>query len=90
MKYVLTRQAEEDLIQIYLYGLSRFGVSQAEKYHNSFEKAFKRIAKNPEMFPKAFHIRKRYQYCVHVSHTIFFTVENSIRIVRIIGKQKFP
>ncbi len=52
MKYLLTRQAEEDLIQIYLYGLGRFGEPQAEKYHNSFEEEFKRIAKNPEMFPR--------------------------------------
>ncbi|MCX2681907.1 type II toxin-antitoxin system RelE/ParE family toxin [Galbibacter sp. EGI 63066] len=90
MKYLLTCQAEEDLIQIYLYALSRFGASQAEKYHNSFEEEFRRIAKEPEMFPQAFHIRKGYQYCVHVSHTIFFTVDDHVGIVRIIGKQKFP
>lgn len=38
MKYTLTRQAEEDLIQIYLYGLQVFGPSQAEIYHESLEK----------------------------------------------------
>ncbi len=50
MKYVLTRQAEEDLIQIYLYGQKTFGPLQAEKYHNSLEQAFERIAKNPGRF----------------------------------------
>ncbi len=90
MKYVLTRQAEEDLIQIYLYGLEVFGPMQAEKYHGSLEKAFERIAKNPDMFPLASEIRNGYRYCVHISHTIFFTVEEKVKIVRIIGKQKFP
>ncbi|MDN3690230.1 type II toxin-antitoxin system RelE/ParE family toxin [Cyclobacterium jeungdonense] len=90
MKYVLTRQAEEDLIEIYLYGLKVFGPLQAEKYHHSIEKAFERIAENHKMFPLALHIREGYRYCVHISHTIFFTVEDRVRIVRIIGKQKFP
>ncbi|WP_162415623.1 type II toxin-antitoxin system RelE/ParE family toxin [Cyclobacterium roseum] len=90
MKYVLTHQAEEDLIAIYLYGLEVFGPTQAEKYHRSVEKAFERIAENPKMFPLASHIREGYSYCVHISHTIFFTVDDQVRIVRIIGRQKFP
>jgi plasmid stabilization system protein ParE len=32
MKYFLTLQVEEDLIQIYLFGLKNFGPIQAEKY----------------------------------------------------------
>lgn len=66
MKYTLTRQAEEDLIQIYLYGLKVFGPLQAEKYHGSLEKTFYRIAENPEMYPMASHIRKGYRYCVWI------------------------
>jgi toxin ParE1/3/4 len=50
MKFVLTRQAEEDLIEIYLYGLNEFGPIQAKKYHNSLKKAFERIAENHKMF----------------------------------------
>ncbi|SEJ52131.1 toxin ParE1/3/4 [Cyclobacterium xiamenense] len=90
MKFVLTRQAEEDLIEIYLYGLNEFGPIQAEKYHNSLKKAFERIAENHKMFPLALNIREGYGYCVHISHTIFFTVSDQVRIVRIIGRQKFP
>ena len=90
MSYILTRQAEEDLIQIYLYGQVAFGPTQAEKYHRSLENTFIRIAENPEIYPLATSIRKGYRYCVHSSHTIFFTVVDQVRIVRIIGKQKFP
>jgi toxin ParE1/3/4 len=90
MNYILSRQAEEDLIQVYLYGLRFFGPLQAEKYHESLENTFKRIAENPEMYPLASHIRRGYRYCVHTSHAIFFTVEDQVRIVRIIGRQKFP
>lgn len=90
MNYVLTRQAEEDLIHIYLYGEESFGQLQAEKYYNSLEKAFARIAKNPEMYPIAYEIRLGYRYCVHSAHTIFFTIEDQVKIIRIIGKQRFP
>jgi toxin ParE1/3/4 len=90
MIYALTRQAEEDLIHIYLYGSELFGSLQAEKYYTSLENAFERIAKNPEMYPIAFEIRLGYRYCVHSAHTIFFTVEQEVKIIRIIGKQRFP
>jgi len=89
MNFTLTREAEEDLIEIYLYGLKVFGPVQAENYFLSIEATFSRIAENPEMYPTASHIRKGYRYCVHVSHTIFFTIEDKVRIIRIIGKQKF-
>lgn len=90
MTYTLSLQAEEDLIQIYLYGLETFGELQAERYFNSLEKTFERIALNPEMYPMANEIRTGYRFCVHSSHTIFFTSEEQVNIIRIIGKQKFP
>jgi toxin ParE1/3/4 len=90
MQYSPTRQAEEDLIEIYLFGLKTFGPSQAEKYFKSIEEAFMKISENPEMFPSASYIREGYRYCVHSAHTIFYTVNDNVEIVRIIGKQKFP
>ena len=89
MKYRLSRQAEEDLIEIYLFGLRFFGPLQAERYHRSLEETFGKIAKNPQMYPSASPIREGYRYCVHSAHTIFYTVEAEVKIIRIIGKQKF-
>ncbi|MCH7399741.1 type II toxin-antitoxin system RelE/ParE family toxin [Belliella sp. DSM 107340] len=89
MNYKLTLQAEEDLIQIYMYGVRNFGATQAEKYFISLENTFKKIAENPLMFPLAYHVREGYRYCVHISHTVFFIVEDQVKIVRIIGSQKF-
>lgn len=90
MTFTLSLQAEEDLIEIYLYGLETFCEFQAERYFNSLEKTFERIAHNPEMYPMANEIRTGYRFCVHGSHTIYFTTEEQINIIRIIGKQKFP
>ena len=90
MTFSLSLQAEEDLIQIYLYGVKTFGELQTENYFTSLEKTFERIAKNPEMYPLATEIKAGYRFCVHISHTIYFTLEDQVTIVRIIGKQKFP
>jgi plasmid stabilization system protein ParE len=32
--YRLTERAEQDIIEIYLEGLNRFGVQQADRYHH--------------------------------------------------------
>ena len=49
MAYRLTRQAEIDVIQIYVQGARDFGAAQAEAYHHKLEGAFARIAAFPQM-----------------------------------------
>ena len=51
------------VLSVYYYTITT--QLQAEKYRGSLEKTFNRIAKNPEMYPLASHIRKGYRYCVH-------------------------
>jgi toxin ParE1/3/4 len=48
MGYVLSRKAEEEIIDIFLYGAQQFGVPQAERYHDLLGKAFQFLAENPE------------------------------------------
>ena len=47
MPYRLTRQAEADLIAIYVAGFIEFGVPQAENYLDSLTDAFRLLADNP-------------------------------------------
>jgi toxin ParE1/3/4 len=35
-KYRLSNSAKEDLIRIHHYGVKKFGITQAEKYFDSF------------------------------------------------------
>ena len=65
MNYFFSIQPEEDLFQIYLYGPKNFGPIQAEKYFNSFNEAFEKIAKDPYRFTSAEHIRNDYRYIIH-------------------------
>jgi len=43
----VSNEAKEDLIRIHQYGVRKFGMSQADKYYNSFFEYFNIIAQRP-------------------------------------------
>ncbi|SDC54187.1 ParE toxin of type II toxin-antitoxin system, parDE [Algoriphagus faecimaris] len=48
--YKLSHEAKNDLIRIYLFGVERFGMSQADKYYNNLFHCFEMIAQRPFSF----------------------------------------
>ena len=40
VRYRLSKEAKEDLIRIHHYGIEKFGVTQADKYFDSFFEYF--------------------------------------------------
>lgn len=86
--YKLSKEAKEDLIRIHHFGVEKFGLSQADKYFNSFFEAFQIIADNPYAFESIDHIRMGYRRCPCGSDSIYFRVnEKVVEIMAIIGKQ---
>ena len=83
--YTLSRKAEEDIIDIFLWGAEQFGLQQAEHYHTLLEKSFEFLAENP----LAAHLRTEITPPVRVhpieSHIIVYTVDEQggIFIVRV-------
>lgn len=47
MPYRLSLAAEADLVRIYVDGVERFGVRQAEQYQSGLNRAFDFLADNP-------------------------------------------
>lgn len=47
--YALTKRAEADLKDIFLYGYRQFGIRQAETYAAELEHVFELLADNPRM-----------------------------------------
>jgi toxin ParE1/3/4 len=88
-RYQLTLAAEQDLLQISLYGLRQFGTRQARMYHARLVNRFKELAKTPELYQPVEHIRKGYRRSVCGAHSIYYRVhENLVEIVRILGAQE--
>ena len=86
--YKLSNLAKEDLIRIHKYGIEKFGMTQADKYFDSFFESFDIIAENPFYFESVDYIKNGYRRCVSGSDSIYYKVNNNVvEIMAIIGKQ---
>ena len=88
IKYKLSNVAKEDLIRIHHYGVKKFGMTQADKYYDSFFEYFNIISEQPFLFESVDYIKSGYRRCVCGSDSIYYRVNNDIlEIMAIIGKQ---
>ncbi|MBJ2175715.1 type II toxin-antitoxin system RelE/ParE family toxin [Aureibaculum sp. A20] len=89
MKYILSREADEDLIRIHAYGFFRFGEDQADKYFLAFFEQFDVIANNPYLYPSVDYLGKGIRRCVCGVDSIYYQIQDDIiRIVTIVGRQE--
>lgn len=87
-KYRLSNEAKKDLIRIHHYGVETFGITQADKYFDTFFEYFDMIAQRPFSFESVDYIKKGYQRCVCGVDGIFYRIENdTVEIMAIIGRQ---
>ncbi|MFK8103335.1 type II toxin-antitoxin system RelE/ParE family toxin [uncultured Dokdonia sp.] len=87
-KYRLSNSAKEDLIRIHHYGVKKFGMSQADKYFDSFFKYFNIIAQRPYSFESVDFIKNGYRRCVCGSDSIYYRInDDTAEIMAIVGKQ---
>jgi len=87
-KYKLSNEAKEDLIRIHQYGVRKFGMSQADKYYNSFFEYFNIIAQRPLSFESVDYIKAGYRRCVCGSDSIYYKINgDTVDIMAIVGMQ---
>lgn len=89
-KYILSADAEEDLIRIHHYGVYKFGMKQADKYFEESFECFERIAENPYAFPSVDYIKEGYRRSVCGSDSIYYRIgEKCVEIMTIVKNQDF-
>lgn len=87
-KYKLAEEAKNDLIRIHHYGVEKFGMTQADKYFESFFEYFDIIAERPFSFESVDHIKKGYRRCICGVDSIYYKInENIVEIMTIVGRQ---
>ena len=87
-KYSLSNEAKNDLIRIHHYGVQKFGMTQADKYFESFFEYFDIIYQRPFSFESVDYIKKEYRRCVCGIDSIYYKVNtNVVEIMAIIGRQ---
>jgi toxin ParE1/3/4 len=88
INYKLSNEAKEDLIRIHQYGVKKFGMSQADKYFNSFFDYFNIIAQRPLAFESIDYIKTGYRRCVCGTDSIYYKINGDIvEIMAIVGMQ---
>lgn len=86
--YKLSNAAKEDLIRIHHFGVEKFGITQADKYFNSFFEYFDIIAENPFSFESVDYIKEGYRKCPCGSDTIYYRINDKMaEIMAIVGMQ---
>jgi toxin ParE1/3/4 len=87
-KYRLSNAAKEDLIRIHHFGIKNFGVTQADKYFDTFFDYFEIIAERPFAFESVDYIKAGYRRCPCGSDTIYYRInDNIVEIMAIVGMQ---
>jgi len=87
-KYKLSNEAKKDLIRIHQYGVSKFGVAQADKYFETFFEYFEIISERPYSFESVEYIKKGYRRCPCGTDSIYYRINDDIvEIMTIIGRQ---
>ena len=87
--YGLTPEAEQDLLDIALYGLINFGLEQSEVYRDGLKKRFQELADYPRRYQAVDEIRQGYRRSVYRSHSIYYRIEGNdlVVIMRVLGRQ---
>lgn len=82
--YRLTERAEQDIIDIYLEGLNRFGVQQADRYHQEMTSLFELIALNPKMARERLELAPPVRIHPHKAHLVVYLEDaEGVLIVRV-------
>lgn len=85
MPYKLTPEAENDLIEIYVFGFQNFGETQAEKYFSDFEDCFQLISKTPLICRERTEFSPPVRIHHHGRHLVIYLIQDDqILIVRIL------
>lgn len=83
----ITRDAERDLIDIYLYGIDEFGLHQAEQYNEVLHGRIETVVENPSFGYVSEGVR-RYE---SVSHAVYYRqIAGSIRVLRVLHGHMDP
>lgn len=84
-KYHLTVRAEAELIDIFLFGIERFGLLQARRYSEALAACFQLLADNPRLGRPADAIAPGVRRHEHESHVILYEIGgNEVTILAVV------
>ncbi len=85
----LTKEALQDLNQIWIFTLQNWSKKQADRYYDVLLNEIRYISKNPFVGKSIDHLRPSYRLTKVKSHIIFYRTltDNKVEIVRILHQR---
>ena len=85
LKLTISKKAEKDIRDIWLYSFNVFGKEQANLYINELKRHFLNLQENPYIGVSVDYIRQGYFQHTIQSHNVFYKVsKDNIFIVRVL------
>ncbi len=85
--YKLTQKADDDLVDIFNYGIEHFGVDTALAFYHELSSMFEKISSSPNHFQAVEEIRPSYRRAVFKTYSIYFIERHDfIEISRVVRK----
>jgi toxin ParE1/3/4 len=87
--YRISKQAIDDINDIWLYTYHTWSKTQADSYHDLIFKEIERVSENFILGRSVDHIRKNYRVTKIKSHLIFYnkSADGKIEVVRILHQR---
>ncbi|MEM9297184.1 MAG: type II toxin-antitoxin system RelE/ParE family toxin [Bacteroidota bacterium] len=83
--FSLSKQAANDLDEIFDYTFHEFGLDQAVRYLNEFDVTFSDLVSNPKIGKDRSEIKKGLRAYTKSHHVIFYRIQDHVvRIVRVL------
>ena len=85
MIYQLSKEAEQDVFDIFIYSAEEFGIQQAESYHDKLAACFEFVAESPAAAPLREEIAPPVRIHPVGAHIVIYTEEptGEIPIIRV-------
>lgn len=88
-QFTFTEQADQDLLQIYVFTYQTWGEAQSIRYTNALKQRMQKLANTPSLGKQRDEIRPGYYSYHQGRHYIFYrVVDNGIQIARILHDQR--
>ena len=91
MSFRLTREAEEDVTNIYRYSFENFGEAQADTYHDGLNDCFRLLADTPLIGRDYGSLRPGLRRYEQASHSVYYRLtDTGILILRVLHRRMDP
>lgn len=76
MSYEISVKAKDDMLHLYIDGVDKHGIDQAERYYEGLVRQFESLSLNPRLYAERHEITPPVRVCLYGIHVIIYTIKD--------------